>query len=218
MIRDKNKIRYIVAILITTAVFSGISSYCQEPFHPEFSIGIKAGGITSKAFLMPNVKQLLNYGVTGGIMFKYISEPNLGLQADLNYIQKGWTEEIDSSNRYTRDLDYFQMVFLTQYMPGKKNTKFLFNIGPYISFLLNESEKDNFTDYSVENDYYGEKVDKNFELGACLGLGVVQYTKIGAFQLESRFEYSFSDFFENKQFYYSQNLAAGITLAYLFYF
>jgi len=76
-------------------------------------------------------------GIHGGMAVKYISEKHLGLIAEVNYSQRGWTEEFDPTDgfSYNRRLNYLELPIMTHIYFGNK-IRFIVNIGPQISFLL----------------------------------------------------------------------------------
>ncbi|MEA3462269.1 MAG: porin family protein, partial [Bacteroidota bacterium] len=198
--------------------FVAIQAYNQNLFVPESYLGIKLGGNLSRIDAKPTIPQELNFGFTGGITYKYISQKSLGIQLEINYMQVGWTESLDSPNSYSRRLDYIQIPFMTHVNTGKRKTKFVFNLGPYISFLVSEKEFPDLTDEAEEQDYYYESIDNNVEFGVCFGIGISQHTSIGLFQLEARVNQSLTNIFTSgfdSMFEYSRSQSVEVTLCYM---
>lgn len=206
------------AILIIALIFFSLVVYTQNAFEPETYFGIKIGGNVSGIVFDPSISQNINSGFTGGVIFKHISQKSLGIQIELNYTQAGWNESLDSTNSYIRQLNYIQLPFMTHVNLGNGKTRFVFNIGPYLSYLLSEREKINLLEEEEEKDYYGKKVHNKIGLGLCFGFGISRPTSIGLFQVESRISTSLNDIFKNTTdtpFSSSKNLCAELGLSYL---
>lgn len=95
----KNKI--ILIFLLTTPFLS------LGQFVPKTSFGVKQGIVFSTLFSEEGI-HTYKAGYQGGIVFKHISEPKLGIQLELNYTQKGWTDNYNNSDLYQRKLHYLQ--------------------------------------------------------------------------------------------------------------
>ena len=99
---------------------------------------------------------------------------------------------------------------------GKKSFKGFFNLGPQISFCINERESG--TKHPTNTTQYAP-IDNPFDWGLAGGLGVYYRTnKIGLFQLEARFNYSFGSVFSNRKtdhFEFANPIGLSINLAYL---
>jgi len=167
----------------------------QEKFIPETTIGIKQGINISKVFFNPPIDQKITTGYSGGIIFKHISQENLGIQIELNFFQQGWTEKLDTTDSYFRRLNQINLSFMTHIELGKEETKFLINLGPTLSYLISEKESIKLINPKDAQTYYGEKINNILEFGLCFGFGFVKTTPIGSFQFESRFNQNLSDIF-----------------------
>ena len=192
--------------------------YAQNVFNPETYLGIKLGGNTSGILSDPTTNLKIYPGFTSGIVFKHISQKNLGIQIELNYKQSGWNENLDSTNIYKRRMNYVELPFMTHVNLGKQETKFVFNFGPYLSYLLSEKEKIDLLEEFTEKEYYRENADNKAGFGLCLGLGVLRYTPIGLFQVESRISSSLTDIFKNTSNSYfssSKNINAELSISYM---
>lgn len=181
-------------ILIFTALFLSLVAQAQDDFESKTYLGVKMGGNISRMLSNPTIKQDLQNGLTGGIVFKHISQKSLGIQIELNYVQAGWSEQLETESVYTRQLNYIQLPFMTHLSLGNR-TQFVLNLGPYISYLLSESEEINLAEGTIEKDYYGKEADGKGDFGLCFGIGMGQKTAIGLFQLEARISSSLTDIF-----------------------
>ena len=192
--------------------------HSQDVFERETYFGIKGGMNTAGIVSEPIIFLDIYPGFTGGILFKHISQNSLGIQAELCYSQSGWSENLDSTSVYQRRLDYIQLPIMTHISIGKKSTRIIVNLGPYISYLLSDSEKIELLDGMEAKDYYGKKISNQVEFGMCFGVGVFQKTPAGSFQIEGRITYGLSDKFNNSadlSLESSQNILAELSLSYL---
>ena len=205
-------------VLIIATLFLAFVVSAQEEFEPETYFGIKLGANTAGIFSDPLIYQKINPGFASGLVFKHVSQKNMGIQMELNYNQVGWSENLDSTNTYKRRLDYIQLPFMTQITLGKQKTQYVINLGPYVSYLLSDKEEINLVDEDEEKSYYGQNVRNKAEIGFCFGLGVLRHTSMGLFQLELRGSTSITDVFKNttdSPYASSKNINAEITLAYM---
>lgn len=201
-------------------------------YRNNWSIGVN-GGMNLNKVTFQNLKIKQNYlkGVVGGITARYISEKYFalicGVQAELNYSQRGWDEKIeDNANTYSRVMNYLELPFLAHLAIGKepRGVQFFINLGPQIAFLLNEKEHfSNDWDPSTRpggvNIQYGKPADKKFDYGIVGGGGIELKTKAGNFLLEGRYYFGLSDFYNNTKkdpFARSAHSTISVRLTYLF--
>jgi len=159
--------------------------------------------------------QTFYQGYTGGIMFVYTSEPGIGIRLEFNFIQKGWKINPDSTEKYLRRLNYFEIPFMTHIIIGKSKSRLLIDLGPYGSYLNSEEEKTNITGDSL--DYVGYLVNRKFDFGYCLGIGYEYRTKIGYFGIEARYYNSLSNIFipsAEIQYFSSRNQVLSFGIKY----
>jgi hypothetical protein len=205
-------------IIFITILLYSLTGYTQKIFEPETFFGVKAGGNISGILTDPSVDQKIYNGLTGGIVFRHISEKNLGIQIELNYKQSGWNESLDSTNIYKRGLDFIELPFMTHINFGSQKTRLAANFGPYISYLLSEEEQIGLIEGFEERSYYGQKTNNRAGFGLCLGFGIARRTSIGLFQLESRISSSLTNSFSNTRESYfssSQILNGELSLFYM---
>jgi len=208
----RKTILFLLAIAFTTStVFS------QYVFKKETNLGVKAGGALSMVTFDPSIDLGLNFGFTGGLVFKHIEQKSLGIQLELNFMQAGWKEKLDTTNRYSRRLNYIQIPFMTHVSLGEGKTKFILNLGPYGTVLLSEKESVSLIEEQEPSAHYGRDLDNWVEFGLCGGIGLSHYTSIGVFQLEARFNQSLSNIFDYSEspFTSSKNQVVEVTLSYL---
>ncbi|GAB3822542.1 porin family protein [Pontibacter rugosus] len=189
----------------------------QDTFVPETKLGVKGGVNLSSFSFNPSIDQTMTVGYTGGIVFKHINNPKLGIQAEINYLQRGWTETLVTGDTYTRDLQYVELPLMTHIAFGEKKTRYILNFGPNASYLLagGEGVEGSDTGEGVIA-YQNKEIDNPFMFGLSFGVGVVRKTGFGDFQLEARYTQSLSNIFRSDiNLVASRNQSIGITLAYL---
>ena len=112
--------------VITTVIISLVTlNYiqAQDKFKRELSLGASFGTTFSKvSFAQTKVQQKMKMGYTGGLTLRWITEKNLGLQAELNFIQHGWDEKFEDQPqyKYSRTINYFELPILTHIYFGSK--------------------------------------------------------------------------------------------------
>jgi len=201
-------------LLFILTIITGLS-YGQSDFKPETNIGIKTGGTVSIVRFDPTIGQIINYGFVGGLSFKHIEQKNLGLQMELNYMQAGWKENLDSIGSYSRRLNYIHFPLMTHFYMENKARAFA-NFGPYVSYLFAENESIDTISEENERAYYQTKIANKAEFGLCFGLGLIPHTSIGIFQIEGRVNMSLNNIYKEKEspFVSSKNLIIELTLTY----
>lgn len=201
-------------------------------YRSNWAIGVN-GGMNLNKVTFQNVKIKQNYlkGIVGGVTARYVSEKYFalicGVQAELNYSQRGWDEKIeDNSNTYSRVMTYLELPFMAHLAIGRepRGIQFFINLGPQIGYLL--SEKENFsTDWDPStrpggvNMQYGMAAQKKFDYGIVGGGGLELKTKAGNFLLEGRYYFGLSDFYNNSKkdpFARSAHTTISVRLSYLF--
>ena len=199
----------IFIFISTTSIISAQDRLIQ----PELYLGANFGITESEVIFNPAINQSFLRGYNGGLVFRYIAEKNVGMQAELNFSQRGWT---DSSGLYSRQLNYLELPFMTHIFIGKKN-RFFINIGPKISYLLSEKVLINNVIGSTEVQQT-TKIQNPFDYGLCGGLGFLFTIGGNILQLDTRAYYSLSNIYSNKKTDYfsnSNNFNVSINLAWL---
>jgi hypothetical protein len=185
--------------------------YAQNEFKPKTYLGIIQGVNFSRVdFDITGIEQKFVSGYSGGLIFRYISEPVAGIQIEVNYTEKGWSGKPDTSAYYNGHLGYLELPFLTHITLGKNKTFFTINFGPYVSYLIMNKIESNID--------YPEVIDNQFEFGYCAATGIGFHFSIGTFQIEGRYLNSLTNFFNkstNPQFNASRNQLINISFTYL---
>ena len=198
------------------------------------AVGVNLGMNMTKVDFSPRIKLDSDNGMAFGVTARYMSEKYFkmmcGIQAEINYTQRGWKEKIEdgSGNTYSRTMNYVEVPLLAHLAFGKdaldKGMKFFVNMGPQVAYFISEKEKKsaewnpNYRPNGV-NQQYGKMVENKFDYGLLGGVGMELSTKVGHFLLEGRYYYGLSDFWgssKKDEFGRSGHNYMGIKLAYLF--
>ena len=178
-----------------------------------FSIGVSGGVNLGNVDFSPRIKQGYLVGPQMGFSARYISEKYCsmisGIQAEVNYSQRGWKEVIedDSGDSYQRAMNYVEIPLLAHLAFGKEygnGARFILNLGPQIGFLINEKETHAIS--SIQKEQYGKVAENGFDYGLIGGGGLEIRTGIGHFLIEGRYYFGLSDFFNTtKKDYFSRS-------------
>ena len=217
-----------VKIVVLIILFCcGNHLYSQtRSFAPEWSYGVN-GGITLSRMNVNSylsVPQELLQQYSGGIVVRYISEKTFGIQAELNYSQRGWRERTDTIfvNHYARSLTYLELPILTHiYFNLAKHVRLIINMGPQVSYYIGEKEIERkINDRERDNSYYDISVQRPFDYGIKGAMGFEFRTKAGSIILDGRYYFGLSDIFNNSKadlFQASHHQVIGVNLSYLFW-
>lgn len=217
--------RLFLFLLIFTSV-QWIAKGQNPDFEPYSSFGIKQGISYSSVSFSPGIPQGITLGYLGGLVYKYNNQMTekgwlFALQIELNYTQKGWTEDYDTiSNSYSRKMDYIEMPFITQVVLGKKSLKYYINLGTSVGYLLSEKESLIVNNEFYRKEYYEKAVENNVDFGALGEFGLLYETNIGFFQAGVRYQLSLTNLFETTSetiIRTSQNTTWNFSISYFFY-
>lgn len=207
--------------LLFSFLFIGcvLSGYAQKTFQKERVVGISGGVNFSKVNFTPKVSQDMLMGFNTGVIVRWRTESNLGLQVELNFKQQGWKEKIEnviettetggetvvadySGLYYRRKMNYIEVPFLSHIYFGGEKVQFCINLGPQFGFLISDKEEENLDGtkpLNHTNIQHGKEIDKKLEWGLCGGPGIELRTGIGSFLLEGRFYYALGDFYNTRK-------------------
>lgn len=180
----------------------------------EIYVGGSGGATGSMVFFNPIVSQSFIMGYNGGIVMRYSTEKNTGLQLEVNYSQRGWSE-LDKT--YSRQMNYLEVPFLSHFYLGNKN-RVILNLGPKLSYLLDEKALIN-----TQNSNADQRVlpaNSKFDYGISAGLGYnLKLPRAGVYQFEVRAYYGLADIMPNEQSDYfnnSNHINVALNIGYLF--
>lgn len=200
-------------LILIFSIFSASLMAQVRLAKPEIYVGVNAGVTGSMVMFNPLVAQTYLQGYNGGLVFRYIAEKNVGMQAELNFSQRGWKE---ATGLFAKQLNYIELPFLTHIYMGQKN-RFFINLGPKISYLLSEKTLINSTTNSTAVQHT-TAVQNAFDYGLCAGLGFLFTIGGNQLQLDTRAYYALSDIYSNEKkdfFDTSNNANLSVNLAWL---
>ena len=224
--------KIILSVLVCLLALPGMAQLGEERHN--LAVGLNLGMNMTQVDFNPRIKQKSHNGMEFGVTARYMCEKYFnmmcGIQAEINYTQRGWKEDIDdgTENTYSRTMNYVEVPLLAHLAFGKdaldKGIKFFVNMGPQVAFFLNEKEKmsenwDPSNRPNGVNQQYGKMVEDKFDYGILGGLGMELSTKAGHFLLEGRYYYGLADFWgstKKDEFGRSGHSYMGVKLTYLF--
>ena len=170
----------------------------------QWNIGIKAGTNFSwinydAAFNQRLIDLDLKIGYMGGLTIQNFSQPNIGLQMEVLYIQKGFKTRLDSISliQYERTIDYLTFPALMHVYAGKKRFNFSLMLGPYISYAIASEEVYTENGSSIVEKYtFNREHDNRFEFGLQGGIGFRNTFKFGIIELEGFFTFGFTSIYK----------------------
>lgn len=225
------------AAILTMAVgYSSTARAQVGELRDDWFVGVNAGVNLSNVGFTPTIPQSNLLTPSMGVTFRYTCEKYFSalcsFQAEVNFGQHGWKEDIRDANdqktgeQYSRTVSYVQVPLIARLAWGKetRGLQFFLNLGPQVGFALFEKEKANF-DLSnpgsrVNNitEEYGKKLENKFDYGIIGGVGAELGTGIGRFGLEARYYFGLGNVFKNSKrdtFSKSNNSAIEVRLSYL---
>jgi hypothetical protein len=192
--------------VVMALIFSApITSFAQ------FSVGLQGGANLSKMDFTNNQSYRLTeidhkQGFIGGIVLQFLGEKHAGIQAEINYSQRGWIENDTTGTdhlKISNQMDYLEMPILTYITIGGGNLHGLFNIGPYVGYGLNRkiTTQNLSTGASEEEDYvFSDNKDNQFDFGLMVGAGIEYKLKYGKVSAEARYTVGLGDIDKEKFF------------------
>lgn len=180
----------------------------------QFSVGIQGGGNFSRMDFTNNPAYRFTEintktGFIGGFVMQYLGDKHAGIQAELNYSQRGWVEK-DTSGidelKIQNSMDYIEMPILTYINIGGGKLRGVFTIGAFLGFGLNRNiTTENLTTGSSETVEYefDSKKDNWFDYGLMTGAGMEYRSPIGKFTAEARLTVGLGDI-DKEKFYQSE--------------
>lgn len=184
----------------------------QRNFQSETWLGANAGATASMVWFRPTVNQSYLLGYNAGLTFRHISEKNLGVQAEINYSQRGYTE---LSGNYSRRMDYLELPFLTHIYFGNK-VQFFIQLGPKLGYFIGDEVLINQGGSNATHRQLA--VSNKFDYGLSGGFGLQFVAAKQSFQLYTRANYSVSNFFPDRTIDYfdnSNHMNASVSLSWL---
>lgn len=189
---------------------------------PEMYVGIHGGVVASMVQWSPaiggsgKIQDKVLLSGTGGIAFRYSGHKCCGLQIELNYTERGWSEKGEGYH-YSRKLSYLELPFMTHIWFGKPYFRGFINLGPEIGYCI--LDKGTGTTNPIGGKQYAA-LDHPFSWGITGGIGFYGRTaRAGVFEFEARFNYQLGTLFSSgtKDYWNKANsMALSLRLAYYY--
>lgn len=210
------KIVLVAALLLT----AGSAAAQYKFYYPELYVGTNQGvALWTTVGFSPEVAQNFDVRYHGGVTVRYIIQKYFGIQAELNYTQRGWSETSAAGQRYDHRFDYLELPLVSHIFFGKNFFKFYINLGPKIRYMVYDQASAPFSDGSggIQQEM---KIQNRFDYSVFGGIGFEFRTKkAGSFFLEARYDYGLGNVFAATKadaFQRSNNQAITISVGYLY--
>jgi len=182
-------------IIISIPVFS------QKKINLGLKGGISQSNINLQNNFFPTIietSSLNSYNFS--IVSEFINEKNIGIRIELNMIQKGYYQNLNSvgSNpievKLFSKLDYINVPFLLQYYFLEKKRNIYINLGPYFEYLIKLNNQEIPSDINSSDVYFFSKNrDKKLGYGLKMSLGFSNLIKNNSIQFSISYMYNFSN-------------------------
>lgn len=205
-------------ILLIASVFILYTHSLYAKKQPEVALGLIQGVVYPTMSFQPEVVQQASFQYHGGIALRYIAEKNVGIQAELSYSQRGWTESSSSSESFSKQIDYIELPLLTHIYIGREKTRFFIQLGPKIRYAIQEKNTNTYTN-STEHQHI-TPIENSFDYSLLGGIGLeIRTKKIGYFQLETRYDFGIGDVYSNRKAdHFSRSSNQGIIASINYFF
>ncbi len=207
-------------LFILSLLFICCGASAQYNFKkPELYVGTNQGvALWPHVGFDPKVEQTFDVRYHGGITLRYIIQKYFGIQAEVNYTQRGWSEKSSNGEKYSHRLDYIEIPLATHIMFGPRNFKFYIQLGPKIRFLVNDVATAPFSE--KPGIQQTKNIENKFDYSVFGGLGIEYRTKwAGCFFFEARYDYGLGNIFsvrKGEDFSVANNQAITLSVGFLF--
>lgn len=158
-----------------------------------FDLGLKVGGGMSKL----NIEGVdWKTGLDGGAFFNIKLNPNLSIQTEILYAQKGLKLDLMGLGEYKWVMDYIEIpIVVKRGFSTTGNVKPVFFAGPAIGFLISAKQTLSLMGTEAEDDI--KEVFKSTDIGLTVGAGIdwLMGTS-GKLVMDLRFTISLTDNFD----------------------
>lgn len=222
-----------LSLLAILLLFCTQSLVAQTHYEGNIFVGGKGGCTLSRVQFNPSVSQDFLAGALAGVTFRYIEEEHFGLQAELNFEQRGWKEKYKDHPdlKYSRTLSYLQLPVLAHIYFGSPRAHFFLNAGPEVGVLLSEKTSTNFEAAALaalpsspltgrQTAQLTQKATGHVDFGISAGLGMEYFLNSrNSLSLEGRFYYGLGNIIPSGRtdpFSASNSMSILISLGYSF--
>lgn len=222
-----------IALILALIAASCCCIKSQTLYKPHFHIGGHAGVAMSQQSFNPSIEQKFHQGITMGISAMWAEERHVGIRAELNLTQRGWTEDFTETPQfsYSHTLTYLELPIMTHIFFGGRKVKGFFNLGPQLCYMIGDNVDTNFDTSQMGStegfptanrtiEQMKMDISTRFDYGICAGAGV-RFTikRKHDIMLEGRYYYGLGNIFPaSKKDYFnaSRGNAITVTVGYMF--
>lgn len=203
--------RLVRFIALLALLLSASNIGAQTHYVPRMSVGAHAGATLGEVGFSPSVRQKFLPGFTIGASMRWAEERHVGLVAELNFTQRGWSERFDNNDlSYSRRLTYVELPVMTHIFFGSRRVNCFFNLGPQIGYMIGSSVSADF-DYQHPTAVTGfpanrqtaqmnMPVKNRFDYGITAGIGMEIYlTPRHSIFLQARYYYGLGNIFPSSK-------------------
>jgi hypothetical protein len=208
------RMKHFVILVCCCCLFSGTA-------FGQLSVGVRGGyGLTRIQFNeftnMAAPAQEWTPGIAGGILFRSLNTPHLGLQLELLLEQRGWHLFSGTSEAFHIDEQHLTLPIQSVVIVGSGRLQLLVTGGAFASYILSEKIQENGTEAIYPIDYRSQPL-LDWQYGLLGGLGPAVRLGKNLLQLEGRFAYTLSNRLEpnlarNNVFNGSQQMSVTVSL------
>jgi len=161
-------------------------------------VGVKGGAnfgqvYFSDTFRPVNMVTGVVYGKHYGVVGKLFLAEHAGIQTEMTFIEKGYTQLLDSGI-YTARMNYLEVPFLLNAYLGKGKSQFFVNMGPYVEFFLSQNQRVLGVVADIDEFYpFDPATDRTIGYGLRASGGINRLFKFGQIQIEGGMGLSISD-------------------------
>ena len=163
-----------------------------------YYVGIKAGPTLSNYKTKTPWKEVANIGYTFGVVGYKQMTANIGIGAELQYIQKGYFHKVCNTITDKLKAQYLEIPIVFDYtfiIPGLKNFKLHGNLGIYTAYWLSGKYiSEGFETTETTEDFdFSKSNAKRFDFGPNAGARLEYFLKNGSLSLDLRYELGILD-------------------------
>ena len=157
----------------------------------QWYIGGKAAAAFSKYKSKTQWTEVANGGYAAGLTAFRQIKSNLGMNIELEYIQKGYYHKVCNTITDRLNTNYLEIPVMIDYsfpIPSVKNFKVHITLGAYGAYWLSGKYKTQGFDVQTEDFNFEKNSASHFDFGPSAGARIEYILMNGSFSLDIRFE------------------------------
>lgn len=181
-------------------------------------LGLKVGGNYSSIGIQPAVADLSGeMSYNAGLVYTFSNKKYVGIQLELLYSSRKWSETFDDSLKATTELQYIELPIITNINLGTGRMKYMINLGTYISAKVGKSLSSELPEDHAQYEDLHARSERGSDFGLIIGGGLRYISNVGIFQLDARFAYGYQKIYNEDAtgFRFSNMSVASVGLIYM---